>query len=210
MDALPLVTALVAGFVHALEPDHMAAVTTFVAHRPRPREALRFGVRWGLGHSVAILVVGGALSLLGLRMPDGVARGLEFGVGSLLVALGGWLLWTILHERAHALARPKGGAEPAHRHGAGWVGVAHGVAGTGSLVALLQATLAPSPGLAVAYLLCFGVGTTLAMGAYAAVAGVLFRSARGGMAGALRASTAVASAALGVFWMYAALRGGGA
>ena len=208
MDALPLATALFAGFVHALEPDHMAAVTTFVAHRPRPREALRFGVRWGLGHSAAILAVGGALSLLGLRMPDGVTRGLEFGVGTLLVVLGGWLLWTVLHERAHALAGPRGGSAHAHRHGAGWVGVAHGVAGTGSLVALLQATLAPSPALALGYLLCFGVGTTLGMGAYAAVAGVLFRSAGAGMAGALRASTALGSAALGVFWMYAALRGG--
>lgn len=201
MNALPLATALLLGLTHALEPDHMAAVTTFVARRPRPREALRFGVRWGLGHSAAILVAGGALLLLDLRVPDGVTRGLEFGVGTLLLVLGGWLLWSLAHERAHALAGD-------HRHGAGWVGLAHGLAGTGSLIALLQVSLAPAPGVGVAYLLCFGAGTIAGMGAYALLAGWLFdragsRSPR--LAGGLRAATALGSAALGVFWMHAAL-----
>ncbi len=210
MSLLPLATALVLGFGHALEPDHMAAVTTFVARRPRPREALRFGVRWGLGHSAAILLAGGVLVLLDLRVPDGVTRGLEFGVGTLLLALGGWLLWGVLHERAHALAAPDAGHAHGHRHGAGWVGVAHGLAGTGSLIAIVQVTLAPSPALAVAYLVCFGVGTTLGMGTYGLVAGALFhragaRSPR--LAGGLRAATALGSVALGVFWMYAALSG---
>ncbi len=53
MELLPLLTAVSLGFLHALEPDHMAAVTTFVSRRPRPREAVGFGVRWGLGHSAA-------------------------------------------------------------------------------------------------------------------------------------------------------------
>lgn len=206
-DLLPLATALLLGMGHALEPDHMAAVTTFVARRPRPGEALRFGVRWGAGHSAAILVAGGALVFLDLPVPDRVTRGLEFGVGTLLLVLGGWLLWSVLHERAHALAAPH--AHPhAQRRGAGWVGIAHGLAGTGSLIALLQVTLAPAPSLAVAYLLCFGMGTVLGMGAYAAVAGVVFHRAGERfprMAGGLRAATAVGSAALGVFWMYAAV-----
>ncbi|HEV2148297.1 MAG TPA: hypothetical protein VGR37_12905, partial [Longimicrobiaceae bacterium] len=112
MTLLPLATALVAGFAHALEPDHMAAVTTFVSRRPRPLEALGFGLRWGLGHSAAIVAVGGVLVLLDVHVPEGVARGLEFGVGGLLMALGLWLLWSILHGRAHALA----GRGHAHPH----------------------------------------------------------------------------------------------
>lgn len=213
MPLLPLVTALVAGFAHALEPDHMAAVTTFVSRRPRPLEALGFGVRWGLGHSAAIFAVGVALILLDVHVPEGIVRGLEFGVGGLLTALGLWLLWSILHGRAHALA---GGGRAHHHHGRGasaWVGVAHGLAGTAPLVALLPVALGGSPWTAGGYLLFFGVGTTLAMGAYALLAGALFHQAGHrfpALAGALRAATALGSVALGIAWMYGAAAGGAA
>ena len=209
IEILPLATALVAGFAHALEPDHVAAVTTFVARRPSAGEALRFGVRWGVGHSLAILAVGGVLVALGLRLPETVSRGLEFGVGGLLVVLGLWLLWSVLHGRVHALAHAEGEAH-AHRGATTWVGVAHGLAGTAPLLALLPVTLSASPGQAVGYLLFFGVGTIAGMGSYAALAGAVFRRAGArfpGLAGALHTATAVGSAALGVFWMYGAVAG---
>ena len=214
MELLPLLTALVAGFAHALEPDHMAAVTTFVSRRPRPLEAVGFGVRWGVGHSASILVVGVALVALNLRVPAGLTRGLEFGVGGMLVALGAWLLWSVLHERAHRLAavhpaapRADGGHAHGHRHGTLWVGMAHGLAGTAPLVALLPAAAARSGWMAAGYLLFFGVGTTLAMALYAIAAGLVFDRAGTrvpALGGMLRALTAVGSAALGVVWMIGA------
>ncbi|HEX2201804.1 MAG TPA: hypothetical protein VHG91_00830 [Longimicrobium sp.] len=196
MEALPLITALIAGFAHALEADHMAAVTTFVSRRPRPLEALGFGLRWGLGHSAAILAVGGVLIALGLRLPEGVARGLEFGVGTLLLALGLWLLWGVLHERAHRLAGAGGHAHPhPHAHGGGslWVGVAHGLAGTAPLIAVLPVAMTRSPWMAGGYLLLFGVGTTVAMGLYALVAGLVFHHAGSRVP------------ALGIVWMHGAM-----
>lgn len=219
MQLLPLITALVAGFAHALEPDHMAAVTTFVSRRPRPLQAVGFGLRWGVGHSAAILVVGVVLIALDLRLSDVVARGLEFGVGGMLLCLGVWLLWSVLHERAHRLAdggtkeshahAHGDGHDHSHRHGTLWVGMAHGLAGTAPLVALV-ATMTSSPWAAGAYLLFFGVGTTLAMGVYALVAGLVFDQA--GMrvprlGSALRTLTALGSAVLGVMWMAGALGG---
>src|ERR1051326_2182161 len=104
MQLLPLITALVAGFAHALEPDHMAAVTTFVSRRPTPLQAVGFGIRWGAGHSAAILVIGCVLIALDVQLPEVLARGLEFGVGMMLLGLGLWLLWNVLHERAHRAA----------------------------------------------------------------------------------------------------------
>jgi nickel/cobalt transporter (NicO) family protein len=217
MQLLPLLTALVAGFAHALEPDHMAAVTTFVSRRPRPLEAVGFGVRWGVGHSASIVVVGVALVALNVRVPAGLTRGLEFGVGGMLLALGLWLLWSVLHERAHRLAGSHPSASdsadaPAvhthgHRHGTLWVGMAHGLAGTAPLVALLPAAAARSGWMAAGYLLFFGVGTTLAMGLYAIAAGLVFDRAgtrAPALGGTLRALTAVGSAALGVVWMVGA------
>ncbi|HET7230585.1 MAG TPA: sulfite exporter TauE/SafE family protein [Longimicrobium sp.] len=212
MQLLPLVTALVAGFAHALEPDHMAAVTTFVSRRPRPVEAVGFGLRWGVGHSAAILVVGMVLIALDLRVSETFTRGLEFGVGGMLLALGAWLLWSVLHERAHRMA----GRDPRHHdhghehaHGTLWVGMAHGLAGTAPLVALV-ATVTQTPWAAGAYLLFFGVGTTLAMGLYAMVAGLVFDQAGTRvprLGRTLRTLTALGSAVLGIMWMAGALGG---
>lgn len=199
--------ALVAGFAHALEPDHMAAVTTFVSRRPRPLQAAGFGLRWGAGHAAAIVVVGCALVALRVRLPDGVARGLEFGVGAMLLGLGLWLLWSVLHERAHRLAAGAGAHPHPHRHvgrGSLWVGMAHGLSGTAPLVAALSASFSGSPLRAAGYLLLFGAGTTLAMALYALAAGLVFERAAHrapALAGTLRALTAVGSAAIGVLWM---------
>ena len=202
MELLPLLTAVSLGFLHALEPDHMAAVTTFVSRRPRPLEALGFGLRWGLGHSAAILVVGSVLIALGIHVPERVVSGLEFGVGTMLLCLGVWLLWSILHGEAHALAEH---AHP-HHHGSGsvWVGMAHGLAGTAPLVAVVTVTVSSTPWVAGIYLLLFGVGTTAGMALYAAGAGAVFHQARTrvpALGGTLRTLTALGSAVLGVFWM---------
>lgn len=214
MQLLPLITALVAGFAHALEPDHMAAVTTFVSRRPRPLEAVGFGLRWGVGHSAAILLVGMVLIALDLRFSDTLTRGLEFGVGGMLLGLGAWLLWSVLHERAHRIAdRDHPHHDHDHQHGHGhahstlWVGMAHGLAGTAPLVALV-ATVTQSPWAAGAYLLFFGVGTTVAMGLYAMVAGLLFDQAGTRvprLGRTLRTLTALGSAVLGIVWMAGAL-----
>ena len=207
LQVLAPLTALVAGFAHALEPDHRAAVTTFVSRRPRPAQALGFGVRWGVGHSAAILVVGCILVALDVRLPEMLARGLEFGVGMMLLGLGLWLLWNVLHERAHRLAHEGEHTHGHHHHhgrGSLWVGMAHGLSGTAPLVAALSATMAGSPASAALYLLLFGVGTTLAMALYALVAGMVFQQAghrAPQLAGGLRALTAVGSAAIGVLWM---------
>jgi sulfite exporter TauE/SafE len=215
MNALPLLTAFTAGLAHAIEPDHVAAVTTFVSRRPRPLEAVGFGVRWGVGHSAAILGVGGILIALDLRLSDHVTRGLEFGVGMMLLGLGLWLLWNVLHERAHRLAGGPAHASGAHDHhhhhhgrGSLWVGLAHGLAGTAPFIAVIPVALVKSPWQAGAYLLLFGVGTTVAMGLYALVAGLVFHHAGSrlpALGGALRAATALGSAALGVVWMVSAL-----
>ena len=215
MDSLHVIApaaALVAGFVHALEADHMAAVTTFVSRRPRPLQAVGFGLRWGIGHSAAIVVAGSVLIALDLRLSDVLARGLEFGVGAMLLGLGAWLLWSVLHERAHRTAAGTAAPATPHAHGRGtlWVGLAHGLAGTAPLVAALSARAAGSAWLATGYLLLFGVGTTLAMALYALAAGALFDQAGHrvpAVAGILRGATAVGSAAVGVLWMVNAAGG---
>jgi len=83
------------GLAHAFEPDHMAAVSTFVAGRPSPRAAALFGFKWAIGHSLSLLVFGTALYLLksAVNQPALFASGaLDRFVGFVLLALGVWMV----------------------------------------------------------------------------------------------------------------------
>ena len=82
------------GLAHAFEPDHMAAVSTFVAGRPSPRAAALFGFKWAIGHSLSLLVFGTVLYLLkrAVNQPALFASGgLDRFVGLVLLALGVWM-----------------------------------------------------------------------------------------------------------------------
>ena len=83
------------GLAHAFEPDHMAAVSTFVAGRPSPREAALFGFKWAIGHSLSLLFFGTVLYLLKLAVhqPALFASGaLDRFVGLVLLFLGLWMI----------------------------------------------------------------------------------------------------------------------
>lgn len=216
MNTLPFATALVAGLAHALEADHLAAVTTFVSRRPHPLRALRFGVGWGIGHTAALLVAGGALVLLRIEVPARLVIVLEAGVGAMLVGLGCWTLVGAVRrdgvDRQTALEPGTGspGAEGGRgsASGATWVGAAHGLAGTAGFLAIVPAMLLASPWAAGGYLLVFGAGTVGAMGAYALLAGLLFHRAgahASAMGGTLRCFAGAASIGVGLVWMHGVL-----
>ena len=197
-----LLTAFALGAQHALEVDHMVAVTAFVGGNPRLSAALGFGVRWGLGHAAVVLLA--ALALWAAR----AARRLPVHPPA--------EHRDHAHLHAHAAGpAPHGHAHHAdathrHRHLSTLVGAYHGLAGTAPLVAILPVTLMPSRVLAVAYLAVFGAGTTLAMGIYAALAalaaGRLAASAR--MARAVAFGTAGASFTVGLWWIGGSVWGG--
>lgn len=195
---------LVNGMRHALEPDHVAAISTLVAEQKSAARAARFAVLWGLGHAAVLLVVGGGLVLARQGMPPRVEQGFELCVAAMLVLLGGRAI-----RKAIALAR-----EAAHGHGPGHahdhvhasrpllIGVVHGLAGSGAITALVLAKL-PDPVVGLAFIALYGLGATLGMAMLAGFAGLPLarlaqRSARAvpvllGVAGA-------ASLVLGVGW----------
>ena len=88
----PLLSVLLLGFFlgmrHATDPDHVIAVTTIVSRQRSVRAAAWTGVLWGLGHTLTILAVGGAIILFGLVIPPRVGLGMEFSVAIMLVLLG--------------------------------------------------------------------------------------------------------------------------
>jgi ABC-type nickel/cobalt efflux system permease component RcnA len=198
-----LITALGLGFLlgvrHALDADHVAAVSTFVTQdRSVLRSCLR-GTFWGLGHTTALLAAGAAVVAFKLQISPALERGLERVVAIILVGLGAHVLvrtlsLVSLHRHEHArggawhrhLHVPLGDVEE-HRHPHLWrdapqpllMGLLHGLAGSGALVVLVLTTM-PSPAAAVVYILVFGVGSTAGMLLLSGLIGVPFALTAGG------------------------------
>lgn len=196
---LPLGTALLLGVIHALEIDHMMAVTAFVSRRPTMATALGFGLRWGLGHSLAVFVAGAILLALGRRWAPGMEAILEGAVGVALVGVG---IWSLRTARNLHLRHP--GQHRAHGHAVASLGMMHGLAGTTAVVTLLPVTLLQEPLIGLAYLACFGVGVTMGMGIFALVAAAAMRTAAAGAPAAVERIARLAgigSIAVGLWWL---------
>jgi high-affinity nickel-transport protein len=86
------------GMRHATDPDHVIAVTTIVARYRTIKDASLIGALWGIGHTLTIIAVGGAIVLLGWVIPARIGLSMEFSVASMLILLGimnltGFLKW---------------------------------------------------------------------------------------------------------------------
>ena len=62
------------GMQHALEADHIAAVSSIAARRSDVRDIVKHGLTWGLGHTMTLFSVAGAAILLGQAMSASEAR----------------------------------------------------------------------------------------------------------------------------------------
>ncbi len=87
-----LLTVIAVGFFlgirHATDPDHVIAVTTIVSRQQSIRHAGLIGLLWGLGHTITILFVGGAIVLFNLAIPPRIGLSMELAVGLMLILLG--------------------------------------------------------------------------------------------------------------------------
>jgi len=140
------------GIRHAVDPDHVVAIGTIATRSPSVRRAAGVGALWGVGHTITILVVGGAIVLLRVAISPRVGLAMEFAVAVMLILLG--ILNLLSARRAEAPA--PSAARPL------LVGMVHGLAGSAA-VALLVLAVVPSPAWALGYLGLFGVGTILGM-----------------------------------------------
>jgi ABC-type nickel/cobalt efflux system permease component RcnA len=208
------------GLRHAFEPDHLAAVST-LATRPGGKHlwsAARLGLVWGMGHTVTVGAVALLVIVLGVRLPAALWPTAELLVAALLVLLGSAVVWRYargrwhmhLHQHAAAphLHLHSHAADAGHAHTHATVdarrslgfGVAHGLAGSGAIAALLVAA-APDATARLAYFAAFGAGTIIGMLAVSLTLATVVRLAanRGTQwATALHVGAAVGSVVAGV------------
>jgi hypothetical protein len=182
------------GMQHALEADHIAAVSSIAARRTDVGDIVKHGLTWGLGHTLTLFVFAGAAILLGRAIPEHFARPIETAVGIMLVGLGAHVLWRLWRDRVHFHQHSHGDgavhihahshagetvaharAPHAHGHGFRWrtllVGLMHGMAGSAALL-VLTVSQVPNPVAGLGYVALFGIGSMIGMGALSTVIAV--------------------------------------
>lgn len=76
------------GMRHATDPDHVIAVSTIITREHSVRRSAWIGAAWGVGHTLTILAVGGAILLFRITLPPRVGLAMELAVGLMLIVLG--------------------------------------------------------------------------------------------------------------------------
>jgi len=184
--------SLVLGMRHATDADHVVAVTTIVSRERSVWRSSGIGVMWGLGHTLTIFVVGGAIILFKLAFTPRLGLSMEFCVALMLIVLG----YLNLTRPAIAEAVPQ--LRPF------LVGIVHGMAGSAA-VTLLILPLIDDPRWALLYLGVFGLGTIvgMAMITMAIAAPTIHVGARlVGLQRGIRIASGTASLAFGVYLGY--------
>ena len=124
-----LVSILLLGFFlgmrHATDPDHVIAVTTIVARQRRVGAAALIGVLWGIGHTLTMVAVGGAIIVFGVVIPPRLGLTMELSVALMLILLGvanlagimRWITGTWHEEVFDVHPHRHGGYVHSHAHG---------------------------------------------------------------------------------------------
>jgi hypothetical protein len=115
--SLPIVVlGFLLGMRHATDPDHVIAVTTIVSRQRTALGAALIGTLWGIGHSLTIMLVGGAIILFGVVIPPRLGLVMEFSVALMLILLGVLALTGIM-QRVTAMVLPgQGSGADMHAH----------------------------------------------------------------------------------------------
>ena len=236
---MTLASILALGFLlgmrHATDADHLAAVATLATRSRSVSHTVLQGVAWGTGHTLTLMLFGGAVLVAGTVVPARAAQALELAVGVMLVLLGADALYRLRRSRIHFHAHrhadgvahfhahshrsegaPHDPARHEHPHPRGFparallVGMVHGMAGSAALVLLsLEALRSPAWGLL--YIAIVGLGSILGMAVLSAAIAVPLRLSSRHLTRAhdgLSAAVGLATLVLGCYIVYRVGAGG--
>lgn len=193
--------ALALGMKHATEPDHVIAVSTVASHSKRITSATLAGVFWGIGHTVTLFAMGMVFILLKSHFTNAWAMSLEFVVGIMLVYLGVSNLRNDKKRKDHH--HPLKGTHFTYLLRSMFIGVVHGLAGSGAVVLLTMSTVNTFLQGAL-YILIFGLGTIIGMLILSTLIGLPFvlGSRRTAFHSQLTKLTSAISVVFGLYYMY--------
>lgn len=192
-----LVLAFGMGLLHALDADHIMAVSGLASGRTDFKNCWRFCQRWALGHGVALGLIATAVYVFSIAIPTQLSHYAESLVGLVLVLLGCWTLLTLVRGKyrfgfhshppdihhghwvkvsAEEQEANSASGHNAHKHSAVLVGLLHGTAGSAPLLVLIPLSQFESVGFALGYVLLFSLGVVLAMLLFGGLMGKFYQS----------------------------------
>ena len=119
MHSLPIVVVgFLLGMLHATDADHVIAVSTIVSRQGNVKSAAAIGVLWGVGHTLTVFLVGGAIILFSLVIPPRVGLGMEFAVAVMLILLGVYTLSSVTRWVRDNMFPAPDDSFPGHSHAA--------------------------------------------------------------------------------------------
>ena len=212
---ISVITGLLAGSIHVIGGvDHLVSMAPTAIRDPK--NAIKEGVAWGLGHSAGVLL----LSIVAIFFKDWshlerMSSMAEVFVGLSLLIVGVIAIRAAfglnIHTHSHSHGQNKShdhihlhfrGSQKhnLHNHASTGLGVIHGLAGASHLLAVLPALALP-PLAALAYIFAYLFGSIAAMSIFLSVISMaIFRAQKKlfpimiGFAGGLSIVT-------GIFWL---------
>lgn len=199
MDSLiaVLFAGLLLGIKHALEPDHIVAVSTIAVRSKSMWKSALTGVFWGIGHTATLFLFGIFLILMKQNLSEQAALTLEFFVGIMLVYLGLAALFKKYSEKE--MEKNTGNSNKKSV----FIGFVHGLAGSAAMV-LLTMSISENIWQGALYILAFGFGTVIGMLSFSALLSVpvIMAKKRKGISGNIIKITGVISFCFGLYYMY--------
>ncbi|MBS4202027.1 sulfite exporter TauE/SafE family protein [Bacillus sp. FJAT-49732] len=206
-----LLSVLTLGFIlgikHAIEPDHVIAVSTIASRSKKLWHASLAGVFWGIGHTATLFIIGIILILMKNEISDKWSLTLEFFVGIMLVYLGTVSILSVRKEKedthTHHTHLPKDVKKKQGYYKSLIVGLIHGLAGSAAMVLLTMSTV-HTVWHGVLFILIFGLGTIAGMLFFTTLIGIPFILSinRFSMSRSLIFLTGGISALFGLYYMY--------
>ena len=170
------------GLMHALDADHVMAVSALNNQKTGLKTTLGYCANWALGHSGVLIFSGLLLFGLGMNLPESLQYAAEVSVGVLLICIGVYSYWqfrkqrlrlvkhthdevTHVHWHIEGDVNAKGHGRASHQggHAPAMVGVVHGLAGSAPALALVPAVSQGQFVVAMGYLAVFSIGVMLSM-----------------------------------------------
>jgi len=193
MALVNLVRPLMAGILHSFEPDHVTAISVLATENAINKEKTSFmtsltASKWALGHSVTLLLFGGIALIFKSSVElfiSEISFWAEMAVGPIMIWLGivairrNHKISEMIEKHKEIQDHDHLDSNPIHLHGKSgeeiamnpmnksfWVGMLHGLAGTGGALTSALVLSAATTFDAVIILLVESAGIIIAMGIY--------------------------------------------
>ncbi len=166
-----LAFGFILGIKHAIEPDHIIAVSTIASQSRKIWRAALSGVFWGIGHTFTLLSVGVVVILVKGEIPEIWAMSFEFLVGVMLVYLGFTSALSFPGIKGNNFGHSDNKNVTYLKSTI--IGLVHGLAGSAAML-LLTINTVKSVWEGIIYILVFGIGTVIGMLLFTTLLGIPF------------------------------------